>query len=88
MLGKKYFDNVGNQSYLIFQPMFGYFTITDDTEVLAWKSNGMLVKFIKLPTSPDNSIAPNLYYICTNLRVKFDGICSLEDGVYYLEKNR
>ena len=41
----------------------------------------------KLPTSLDNSITAILFYIWTNLQVKFDESCLIEDGAYYLQNS-
>ena len=56
--GKNYFEEDGNQNYLVFQAMKKYFLKIGDTEsVSKWKSKGLSNKSIK---APNNSPAPTL----------------------------
>ena len=62
-IDKSHFDEDGTQNYLIFQPIIRYFkvnTITNTDYVLSWKSKGLSAESIKLPTTSDNSLTPEL----------------------------
>ena len=51
----------GSQAYLIFQPLYRYFkTVTNTNYILSWKSRGLSSENIKLPTTSDNSLNPEL----------------------------
>ena len=77
-IGKRHFQEVGTQNYLVFQPLNNYFkvnTINIDVYVLSWKSKGLSAESIKPPTTFDNSLTPELKYHGTKTRVKFNGSC-------------
>ena len=62
-IGKSHFDEDGTQNYLIFQPIIRYFKvnmITNTDYVLSWKSKGLSAECIKLATTSDNSLTPEL----------------------------
>ena len=52
------------QNYLVFQPVSRYFkTVTNNTRVTAWKSNGLSDESIKPPLMLDNSLNPGTNHI-------------------------
>ena len=78
--GKQYFDGgSGKQNYLVFFPMRKYFKLNSVVgvidRVLSWQSKGLSNKSIKPPTTSDNSLAPELNYYGTKIRVKFTRSC-------------
>ena len=72
-IGKNHFDEDGTQNYLVFQPIIRYFkvnTITNTDYILSWRSKGLSAESIKLPTTSDNSLTPEVNYYGTKTRVK------------------
>ena len=75
--GKNYFDEDGNQSYYIFQPISKYLKVAnlnDINYILSWKSRGLNdVKIESIKTS-NYSLNPRMdtYDMC-KIRIKFDG---------------
>ena len=63
------------QNYLVFQPVSRYFkTVTNNTRVTAWKSNGLSDESIKPPLMLDNSLNPGTNYIDNaKIQVKLEG---------------
>ena len=49
--------------------------ITSTDHVSSWKSKGLSVESIKLPTTSDNSLTPALNYYGTKTKLKFTGGC-------------
>ena len=77
---KQYFDEgSGKQNYLVFLPMGKYFKFNSVAGaadyVLSWQSKKLSDKSIKPPTTSDNSLAPDLNYYDTKIRVKFTRSC-------------
>ena len=73
-IGKSHFEEDGTQNYLVFQPMYRYFTmITNNDYISLWKSKGLFAENIKPPTTSDNSLTPALSYYDTKIRVKCTG---------------
>ena len=71
-IGKNHFEEDGAENYLVFQPMYRYFTIITDTDYISsWKSKGLSDKSFKPPTTSDNSLTPSLDYYGNKIRVKF-----------------
>ena len=67
----------------MFQSLHNYFKkIGNIDNISAWKSKGLSEESINFPTTPNNSLAPLLYYINDKIRVKFDGSCLLQDHIY------
>ena len=52
-----------------------------------WKSKQLSIENIKPPAASNNSIAPELRYINTALRVNFDESCLKQDKVIFTHKN-
>ena len=78
--GKQYFDKgSGKQNYLVFLPINKYFKLNSVVDaadyVLSWQLKGLSDEGIKLPTTSDNSLNPELNYYGTKTRVKSAGSC-------------
>ena len=74
----------GSQAYLIFQPIYTYFkTITSTNYILSWKYRGLSAESIKLRTTSDNSLNPELSYIDYNIRIKCTGSCLKQSKITY-----
>ena len=58
-------------------------TITNTDYVSAWKSKGLSAESIKLPTTSDNSLTPQLNCYGTKTRVKFNGSCLQQSKISY-----
>ena len=83
-IGKSHFGEDGTQNYLVFQPMYKYFTMITNTDyVSSWKSKGLSSESFKSPTTSDNSVAPALNYYGTKTRVKFTGSCLKQSKISY-----
>ena len=79
-IGKIYFEEDGEQNYLVFQLITRYFKVNKIINVtdyiLSWQSKGLSAKTIKPPTTCDISLTPTIsYYYATKIRVKFTGSC-------------
>ena len=65
-----------SQAYLIFQLLYKYFqAVTNTNYISSWKSKGLSAESIKLPTTSNNSLTPELNYYDYSIRVKFTGSC-------------
>ena len=89
---KQYFDEgSGKQDYLVFLPMGKYFKLNSVVNtadyVFSWQSKGISNESIKLPTTSDNSLAPELNYYGTKTRLKFTGSCLKQSDHIYTHKN-
>ena len=79
----------GNQSYLIFQPVYKYFKfITGTTYISSWKSKGLSDESIKSPTTSDNSLTPVIGYYDYKITVKFNGGILRQPKVTYTHKKK
>ena len=58
-------------------------TITNTDYVSVWKSKGLFAESIKLPTTSDNSLTPQLNCYGTKTRVKFNGSCLQQSKISY-----
>ena len=58
-------------------------TITNTDYVSVWKSKGLSAESIKLPTTSDNSLTPQLNCYGTKTRVKFNGSCLQQSKISY-----
>ena len=75
-IGKSHFEEDGTKNYLVFQPIYRYFTMITNTDYISsWKSKGLSAESIKPPTTSDNSLAPSLDYYGNKIRVKFARSC-------------
>ena len=83
-IGKSRFEEDGTQNYLVFQPLNKYLKVITNTDyVSSWKSKGLSAESIKPPTTSDNSLAPELNYHGTKIRVKFTGSWLKQSKVSY-----
>ena len=75
-IGRSHFEEDGTQNYLVFQQLNKHFKVITNTDyVSSWRSKGLSVESIKLPTTSDNSLIPALSYHGTKTMVKFVGSC-------------
>ena len=86
--GKQYFDEgSGKQNYLVFLPMGKCFKLNSVASVvdrvLSWQSKGLSNESIKLPTTSNNSLTPELNYYGTKTRVKFIRSCLKQSKISY-----
>ena len=75
-IGKNHVEEDGVKNYLVFQPIIRYFkvnTITNTDYVSSRKSKGLSAESIKPPTISHKSLAPELNYYGTKIKVKFTG---------------
>ena len=80
-IGKNNFEEDGAQNYLVFQPIYRYFTIIANTDYISsWKSKGLSDESFKSPTTSDNSLTPSLDYYGNKIRVKFTKSCLKESN--------
>ena len=83
-IGKNYFEEVGAQNYLVFQPINRYFKhIANTLYILSWKSKGLSDETIKPPVTSDNSLNPLIGYVNDKIRLKFNGSCLKQPKLSY-----
>ena len=83
-LDKSYFENDGNQNYLIFQLMSRYLKFVTNTQnISSWRSKGLSDEEIKVV----NGLYPSVNYVNEKLRLKFEGSCLAQTKVTYTHKN-
>ena len=83
-LDKSYFEDDGNQNYLIFQPMSWYLKFVTNTQnISSWRSKGLSDEEIKVV----NGLYPSVNYVNEKLRLKFEGSCLAQTKVFYTHKN-
>ena len=64
--------------------MSKYFNaITNTDYISSWKSKRLSAESIKLPTTSDNSLTPELSHYGTKKRVKFTGSCLKQPKISY-----
>ena len=78
--GKQYFDEGSDkQNYLLFLPLRKYFKLNSVVDaadnVLSWQSKGLSNESIKLPTTTNSSLTPELNYYGSKTKVKFTRSC-------------
>ena len=83
LIGKSHFEEDGTQDYLVFQSMYGYFkravVVGTGDYIYFWKSKRLSDENITPPTASNYSLSPELSYLGTKRRVKFDGSCLKQD---------
>ena len=89
--GKQYFDEGSDkQNYLVSLPMGKYFKLNSVVgvidRVLSWQSKGLSNKSIKPPTTPGNSLTPELNYYGTKIKIKFTGCCLKQSDHIFTHK--
>ena len=87
-IGKSHFEEDGTQNYLVFQPLYKYFTFITGLPyyISSWKSKGLSTESIKPPATSDNSLSPALSYYGTKTKVKFTGSCLKQNKVTFNHK--
>ena len=61
LIGKSHFEEDGVQNYLVLQPVYRYFKFFSNTNFISeWISKGLFSERIKLPTTSNNSLAPEI----------------------------
>ena len=84
-IGKNYFEEDGNQNYLVFQQMYKYLKTNDSSDyVLSWTSKGLSNESIKPPSASNNFLIPTLNYLGPKSRLKFSGSCLKQDKITYI----
>ena len=73
-IGKNYFEEDGNQNYLLFQPISRCFKI-NGKYILSWKSNGLYDETITPYPTSGNSLTPMVDHYGTRIRLQFNGSC-------------
>ena len=74
-IGKSYFGEDGEESYLVFQPIGRYFRIINTKYILSWKSKGLTDETITPYATSDNSLTPLIDHYGSEVRVKFNRGC-------------
>ena len=73
-VGKNYFEEVGAQNYLVFQPISKYFKI-NGKYILSQKCKGLSDETITPYATSNNSLTPLFDNYDTRIRLKFNGSC-------------
>ena len=74
--GKNHFENDGTKNYLVFQPLYKYFTFITGTQYISsWKSKGLSPETIKHFATSDNSLTPIINFVFDKIRPKRNGNC-------------
>ena len=91
--GKNYFDEDGAQNYLIFQSTLKYLTLNDDDDdddsnkyITKWKSKGLSNEGLKVVSTPDNILSPEINYNENKIRLNFSGSILKQKIVTYNHK--
>ena len=74
-IGKSHFEEDDTQNCLVFQPINGYFKISNSHYVLSWKSKGLSAESIAPPSAPNNFLNLSLNYLDAKIRVRFSRSC-------------
>ena len=74
---KSHFEKDDTSIFFVFQPMHRYFKTfsANDSNILSWKCRGLSDQSIKAPNTDNKTLNSSLDYICSKLRVKFNGDC-------------
>ena len=84
-IGKNYFDEVGAQNYLVFQPILQYFTLNSNW-ITEWKPKRLSNKSLKVVSTTNNALSPSVNYYGDKLRVRFTGSVLQQKAVTYSHK--
>ena len=71
-IGKSYFDEDGNQNYLIFHSILNYFTLNNKW-ITKWKSKALSNESLEIISTSDNSLTSSVNYYREKVRLKFAG---------------
>ena len=82
---KSHFEDDGTQNYSVFQMVYRYFeTVSaDDCNLLSLKSKGLSDESIKSPTTSNKTLNPLVDYVCTKIKVKFNGDCLKQEKITF-----
>ena len=64
---KIYFEDDGTQNYLVFQPIYKYFS-ANNSNILSWKSKGLRNESIKPPNTSNKILNLTLNFASTKIR--------------------
>ena len=83
--GKSHFEDDGTLNYLVFQKVYRYYkTISNnDSNILSWKSKGLIDESIKPPSTYNKLLTPSVDYVGTKARVKFNGDCLKQEKITF-----
>ena len=83
-VGQSYFEDDGNQNYLIFQPIPRYLNfVTSSQNISSWRSKVLSEEEIKVV----DGLYPSVNYVNEKLRLKLEGSCLAQTEVTYIHKN-
>ena len=86
-IGKNHFEEDGAQNYLVFPPIYRYFTVITDTDFISsWKSKQLSDESFKPPTTSDNSLTPSLDYHGNKISVKFKSCLRQSNKLLYTHR--
>ena len=84
--GKNYFEDDGIKNWLVLQLIYKYFKITTTTNIiLLLKSKVLPDEKIKL-LKPHTVRAPELSYVGSKTKVKFNGSCLIQNKIIFYHK--
>ena len=66
-MGKRHFEDDGMQNYLVFQPIYKYFS-ANNSNILSWKSKGLPNESIKPPNTSNKILNLTLNFAGTKIR--------------------
>ena len=79
-----YFEDDGNQNYLIFQLMSRYLKfVASSQNISSWRSKVLSEEEIKVV----DGLYPSVNYVNEKLRLKLEGSCLTQTEVTYIHKN-
>ena len=85
--GKSHFEEDGMQSYLVFQPMYGYFKriagVGTSNYIYYWQSKGLPNERINSIKTSNYGVISFLSYYGTKTRVEFNGSSWKQDKITY-----
>ena len=79
---KIYFEDDGTQNYLVFQPIYKYFS-ANNSNILSLKSKGLSNASIKRSNTSNRILHPTLYFVGTKIRAKFNGGYLKQEKITY-----
>ena len=84
-IGKSHFDEDGAQSYLVFQSVLEYFTLSNNW-ITKWKSKGLSNESLEVINTSDNTLTPSINYHGEKPRFKITGNFLQQKVVTYNHK--
>ena len=80
--GKSHFDEDGAQHYLVFQPVFMYFTLHSNW-VTKWKSKRLSNESLEVVSKTNNALTPSVKYCGDKVELRFPGSVLQQKTVTY-----